>query len=111
MTDETPNERGAVLTFVDDFKEWRWDHENTVTDISSRAVLQYLGELSGDCGFVIYPSDDGARVVLSGLGGDFQIEAELGGLLRDFATNDGWHPDEQAAFRRMLQDILNTPTR
>jgi hypothetical protein len=106
--DEAPNKHGALLTFVDDFEEWRWEHENQVTDISARAVRQFLRELSDSCSFVIYPSDEGGRVVLTALHGDFHIETDLRDLLRDFAGNDGWQAEEKAAFRRVLQNVINS---
>jgi len=105
---ETFNGHGALLTFVDDFDGWHWDDRDAVTDISAKAVRRFIKELSGDCRFVIYPSDEGGRIILSGLRCDIQIEADLGSVLRHFAMHD-WDEAEQLAFRRLLGDILELP--
>jgi len=106
MEDDAPNEHGALLTFADDLDEWRWEQADAVTGISARAVRLFLGELGRNCALVIYPEDDGATVVMVAFGGELRIEADLGGVLRDFAANERWHANEKAAFKGVLQDVL-----
>jgi hypothetical protein len=104
--DGAPNKHGACLTYVDDFDEWRWENDNAVTDISARAVRQFLREFGNDCAFDIYPSDEGGKVVLTALQCDLSVESSLADLLHSFVANDGWCEDEKASFKRVLQDIL-----
>lgn len=106
--DDAPNEHGACVTFVDEFDQWNWENANAVTDISARAVRQFLREFSSSCGFVIYPSDEGGRVVLNAFECDLSVETDLASLLHHFAGNDGWHEDERASFKRVLQDVLKS---
>lgn len=97
---------GVQLDFADDLSDWRWEEERTVTDISVRAVRQFIRELDRDVWFYICPSDEGADVVLSALGGDFHVMADLGEVLEAFASNAVYGAEERARFRGILEGVL-----